>query len=113
MVRPRVTTQKDINDVVWKACDTLRGTIDPTQYKDYILVLLFLKYVSDLVADQRERYLKEYGGDEARVERAMKRERFVLADGCHFAALYAQRTEPDIGDRINKVLERIEDDNTA
>ena len=113
MVRPRVTTQQDINDVVWKACDTLRGTIDPTQYKDYILVLLFLKYVSDLVADQRERYLKEYGGDEARVERAMKRERFVLAEGCNFAELYAQRTEPDIGDRINKVLERIEDDNTA
>lgn len=113
MVRPRVTTQQDINDVVWKACDTLRGTIDPTQYKDYILVLLFLKYVSDLVADQRDRYLKEYGGDEARVERAMKRERFVLAEGCNFAALYAQRTEPDIGDRINKVLERIEDDNTA
>jgi len=108
-----VTTQKDINDVVWKACDTLRGTIDPTQYKDYILVLLFLKYVSDLVADQRDRYLKEYGGDEARVERAMKRERFVLAPGCSFAALYAERTEPDIGDRINKVLERIEDDNTA
>ena len=113
MVRPRVTTQKDINDVVWKACDTLRGTIDPTQYKDYILVLLFLKYVTDLVADQRDRYLKEYGGDEARVERAMKRERFVLAPGCTFSALYAQRTEPDIGDRINKVLERIEDDNTA
>ena len=113
MVRPRLTTQKDINDVVWKACDTLRGTIDPTQYKDYILVLLFLKYVTDLVADQRDRYLKEYGGDEARVERAMNRERFVLAPGCTFSALYAQRTEPDIGDRINKVLEKIEDDNTA
>jgi type I restriction enzyme M protein len=113
MVRARVTTQQDINDVVWKACDTLRGTIDPTQYKDYILVLLFLKYVSDLVTDQRERYAKEYGGDQARVDRAMSRERFVLASGCDFKTLYGQRHEPDIGDRINKVLERIEDDNTA
>jgi len=109
----RVTTQQDINDVVWKACDTLRGTIDPAQYKDYILVLLFLKYVSDLVADLRDRYMNEYGGDEARVERAMRRERFVLAPGCDFAKLYSQRNEPDIGDRINKVLEKIEDENAA
>lgn len=108
---PRVTTQQDINDVVWKACDTLRGTIDPAQYKDYILVLLFLKYVSDLVADLRDRYMNEYGGDEARVERAMRRERFVLAPGCDFATLYAQRNESDIGDRINKVLQKIEDEN--
>ena len=36
-------TQEDINKVVWKACDTFRGVIDPSQYKDYILTMLFLK----------------------------------------------------------------------
>ena len=109
----RTTTQQDINDVVWKACDTLRGTIDPAQYKDYILVMLFLKYVSDLVADLRDKYMQEYGGDKTRVDRAMSRERFVLAGGCDFATLYAHRNDPDIGDRLNKVLAQIEDDNTA
>ena len=40
--------QEDINRTVWKACDTFRGVIDPSQYKDYILTMLFLKYVSDV-----------------------------------------------------------------
>lgn len=35
-------TQDDINKVDWKACDTFRGVIDPSQYKDYILTMLFL-----------------------------------------------------------------------
>ena len=33
-------TQEDINRTVWKACDTFRGVIDPSQYKDYILTML-------------------------------------------------------------------------
>lgn len=107
----RITTQKDINEVVWRACDTLRGTIDPTQYKDYILVLLFLKYVSDLARDQREKYLAEYDGNEARVDRAMQRERFLLPEGCDFGTLFAARNTDDVGDRINKALEKIEDVN--
>ena len=37
------TDQSQINRVVWKACDTFRGVIDPSQYKDYILTMLFLK----------------------------------------------------------------------
>jgi len=45
--------QQEINSVVWRACDTFRGTIDPSQYKDYILVMLFVKYLSDL---HRDRY---------------------------------------------------------
>jgi len=35
--------QKDINNAAWAACDTFRGVVDPAQYKDYILVMLFLK----------------------------------------------------------------------
>ena len=40
--------QVAINGVAWKACDTLRGVVDPAQYKDYILVFLFVKYISDV-----------------------------------------------------------------
>jgi len=109
----RFTTQKDINEVVWRACDTFRGTIDPAQYKDYILVMLFLKFVSDLTREKREEYERRFGGDAVRVQRAMERERFIVPKGTDFYSLYAARNEPDIGDRINKALEKLEDANKA
>jgi type I restriction enzyme M protein len=40
--------QDEINNILWKACDTFRGTVDPAEYKNYILVMLFVKYISDL-----------------------------------------------------------------
>ena len=55
-------SQAEINDIAWRACDTFRGTIDPAQYKDYILVMLFLKYLSDVWKDKTEEYEKEYQG---------------------------------------------------
>ena len=66
-----MSDQKTINDIVWRACDTFRGTIDPSQYKDYILVMLFVKYLSDLRKEKLEEYSKRYGGDKDRIERAM------------------------------------------
>ena len=109
----QITTQKDINDVVWKACDTFRGTIDPSQYKDYILVLLFLKFVSDMAKERRADYEAKYAGDATRVERAMQRERFVVPAEVTFDALYAARAEANIGERINRALEVLEDANKA
>ena len=38
--------QKDINQAVWEACDTFRGVVDPSIYKDYVLTMLFLKYLA-------------------------------------------------------------------
>ncbi len=66
--------QQEINEIVWQACDTFRGTLDPTQYKDYILVMLFIKYLSDLWKDRQEQYRERHQGD----ERALSRERFVM-----------------------------------
>lgn len=106
-----MTDQKTINDVVWRACDTFRGTIDASNYKDYILVMLFVKYLSDLRKEKVEEYRARYGGDAVRVERAMSRERFVLPEACDFDHLYAQRKQADIGERINKALAGIEDAN--
>jgi len=66
--------QKEINDVAWKACDTFRGVVDPAEYKNYILVFLFLKYISDVWKDKKEEYRKAYGGDEERIYGKMSRE---------------------------------------
>ena len=107
------TTQEQVNRTAWAACDTFRGVVDAGQYKDYILVMLFLRYISDLWADHVETYRKRYGGNEARIRRRLERERFVLPEGASFQDLYAQRNEADIGERINIALESIEDTNRA
>lgn len=107
------TTQDQINQTAWSACDTFRGAVDAGQYKDYILVMLFLKYISDLWNDHVETYQKKYGKDEARIRRRLKRERFVLPEGASFYDLYQQRNEANIGELINIALEKIEDENRA
>ncbi|MBI3799900.1 MAG: SAM-dependent DNA methyltransferase, partial [Deltaproteobacteria bacterium] len=114
--------QQEVNATAWAACDTFRGVIDPAQYKDYILVMLFLKYISDLWKDHYEEYKKQYGDNEERIRRRLERERFTLpyielkepqpdrflAD---FYSLYERRNEANIGELINIVLEHIEDAN--
>lgn len=105
--------QSTINNVVWKACDTFRGTIDATQYKDYILTMLFLKYITDVNKEKREDYTKKYKGDQARIERAMKHERFKVPDESSFDFLYEKRNADNLGELINIAFENIEDANRS
>jgi type I restriction enzyme M protein len=105
--------QRELNDIAWRACDTFRGVIDPSDYKNYILVMLFLKYISDVLKDRRAQYLAEFGGDKTRIERRLSRERFLLPEGADFDSLYAQRNQPDIGQRIDIALDQIEEANKA
>src|SRR5713101_6609411 len=108
---PDQVSQDEINAIVWKACDTFRGAVDPSEYKNYILTMLFLKYLSDLAKDKREEYTSRYDGDTERVERAMSRERFVMPPECDFDFLYSKRDVANIGELINVALEKIEDEN--
>lgn len=105
--------QAQINQTAWAACDTFRGVVDAGQYKDYILVMLFLKYISDLWNDHVDAYRQQFGGDEARIRRRLERERFVLPEGASFYDLYEKRAEANIGELINIALEKIEDANRA
>ncbi len=119
--------QKDINNAAWAACDTFRGVVDPAQYKDYILVMLFVKYISDVWKDHYQEYRKQYGDDDARIRRKLERERFVLpmaelkdetgevADRflADFYSLHERRGAANIGDLINIVLDAIEEANKA
>ena len=105
--------QDEINNVAWRACDTFRGTIDPSMYKDYILVMLFLKYLSDVWKDKREEYEKEFKGNKERLARRLARERFIMPEGCDYYSLWAKRNETNIGEVINVALEQIEDANKA
>jgi len=105
--------QNEINKIVWKACDTFRGVVDPSEYKNYILVFLFLKYISDIWKDKKEQYQKEYGNDPIRIKRKMERERFILPENCDFDYIYSKRDAANIGEIINLALEGIEEANKA
>jgi len=110
---PNGDPRQEIFNIVWRACDTFRGAVDPTEYKNYILTTLFIKYLSDLWKDKREGYEKKYKGNKARVERALGRERFVVPKECDFDYLYAHRDAANIGELINIALEKIEDANKS
>nr|VFK38988.1 MAG: type I restriction enzyme M protein [Candidatus Kentron sp. SD]VFK43829.1 MAG: type I restriction enzyme M protein [Candidatus Kentron sp. SD] len=117
--------QSEINTAAWAACDTFRGVVDPAQYKDYILVMLFLKYISDVWKGHYAEYKGKFGEDEERIRRRLQRERFLLPiveyENGHtgekerfvadFYALFNRRNSVVIGDIINTVLNAIEDAN--
>ena len=120
-------SQDQINRAAWAACDTFRGTLDPANYKDYILTMLFLKYLSDLWLDKKEEYERRYDDDKERVERALSRERFIVPEvilrddqnskkivdrfPATYYSLYERRDRTNIGELINITLERIEEAN--
>jgi len=106
-------SQQEINDILWRACDSLRGTVDSTDYKDYVLVMLFLKYISDIAQDHYDEYRKQFGADETRIRRKLERERFVLPKESSFYHLHARRDAPNVGELINIALEQVEQANKA
>ena len=105
--------QEDVNKAVWEACDTFRGTVDASIYKDYVLTMLFLKYISDVWQDHYERYKAEYGDEPELILEMLKNERFVLPDSANFYALHKRRHEAGNGERIDKALHAIEEANIA
>ncbi len=113
MNRQKQIRQQQINDVAWKACDTFRGVVDSSEYKNYILTILFLKYLSDLWKDKQEEYLKKFKGDKKKVKRRMARERFVLPEKSSFDYLYENRNADNIGELIDMGLTDIEEANKA
>lgn len=103
--------QSQINKAVWRACDTFRGTVDPSIYKDYVLTMLFVKYLSDVWQDHWEAYQQEHGDHPELIRELMKNERFVLPPAANFYSLYEHRHEPGNGERIDKALHAIEETN--
>jgi type I restriction enzyme M protein len=77
---------------LWKSCDELRGGMDASQYKDYVLVLLFVKYVSDKYAGQKDALLE-------------------VPKGGGFADMVALKGDKEIGDKINKIIGRLAEAN--
>ena len=77
--------KSELYSSLWKSCDELRGGMDASQYKDYILVLLFVKYVSD-----------KYAGE--------KHASIEIPEGGSFQNMVALKGKKDIGEGINKII---------
>ena len=77
--------KSELYSSLWSSCDELRGGMDASQYKDYVLVLLFIKYVSDKYAGQPFAPIK-------------------IPNGASFKDMVALKGKTDIGDQINKKI---------
>jgi len=84
--------KSELYSSLWKSCDELRGGMDASQYKDYVLVLLFVKYVSD----------KYSGKKDALIE---------IPQGGSFKDMIALKGKPEIGDGINKIIAKLAEAN--
>lgn len=103
------TTKKDIENALMRGADSLRDTIDAANYKDYVLPIMFVKYLSDSYREEVEKLQQEYEG--IRLERQKRYLPFTVAEECSFQSLYDQRFSENIGQLINVALRQIENDN--
>jgi len=104
-------TQEDLNNTLWAAADSSRSSLDAGVYKNYVLVMLFYKYLSDLSKKQHEKYKERFGDDEARIAEKMKFDRFYLPPKTSFDYIYENIEEDGIGEKIDVVLSKIEEHN--
>ena len=84
--------KSELYSSIWRSCDELRGGMDASQYKDYVLVLLFVKYVSDKYAGQKDAMLE-------------------VPKGGSFADMVALQGNKEIGDRLNKIIAKLAEAN--
>ena len=105
------TTKETVENIVWKACDTFRGSIDSSAYKDYILSMLFVKYLSDFAKEKKKELEIKYKGDSERLKRAVGRMNYIVSEDASFEYLLQNKEAPNIGEIINTALRKIERDN--
>ena len=108
---PKKYTQEDLNKILWEAADSSRTQVDAGIYKDYVLSMLFFKYLSDLSKKKHDEYKARFAGDEKRIAEKMKLDRFYLPDKSSFDYIYTIIEQDNLGEEINKALHRIEDAN--
>jgi len=87
-----VMKKSDLYSSLWSSCDELRGGMDASQYKDYVLTLLFMKYVSDKYADRTDALIE-------------------VPEGGGFAAMVKLKNDKEIGDGINKIIAKFAEAN--
>lgn len=103
------TTFEDIKNALWAGANTFRDNIDASNYKDYVLSMLFVKYLSDTFDESVENLKKDYEG--IRLERQIANLPFVLKEEYTFNYLLKNKYAVDIGSKISEALTGIESSN--
>lgn len=103
------TTFEDIKNALWAGANTFRDNIDASNYKDYVLSMLFVKYLSDTFEESVENLKKDYDG--IRLERQIANLPFVLKEEYTFNYLLKNKYAVDIGSKITQALSGIESSN--
>ncbi len=80
-----VLKKSELYSSLWQSCDELRGGMDASQYKDYVLVLLFIRYISDKYTDQPYAPI-------------------TIPPGAGFKDMVALKGKSDIGDQVNQKI---------
>lgn len=104
-----MTSKNDINSALMRGADTFRDTIDAANYKDFVLSILFVKYLSDTYRELSNKLKEKYNG--IRLERQLGRLPFKIEDEHTFDFLYKNRFDDNLGQLINTALRGIEEDN--
>jgi len=84
--------KSEIYSQLWSSCDEFRGGMDPSQYKDYILSILFVKYISDKYGKQKDIAI-------------------TIPEGGSFDDMIALKGKADIGDKMNKIIAKLAEEN--
>ena len=113
MAEVKKYTQDQLNKTLWNAADSSRGTVDGGVYKDYVLLLLFYKYISDLHRHTVDKLVERYGKDKDRIALRLKNERFVIPEGASFFDIFKKIDTDNLGELINVALHKIEDANSS
>lgn len=103
------TTFDDIKRALWDGANTFRDNIDASNYKDYVLSMFFVKYLSDTFDESVKKLEKDYSG--IRLERQIKNLPFFLEKEFTFDYLLDNQFAPDLGTKISEALTGIESSN--
>ena len=105
---PAGVTQQELESRLWAAANSLRGPVDPSDFKAYIFPLLFYKRISD-TWDAEHAAAEAKWGDDLDGEIEADYHRFTIPDGCHWADL--RRVHENVGVALQKILDRIQQAN--
>lgn len=101
-------TLQELESKLWEAANSLRGPVDPADFKSYVFPILFFKWISDTWDLEHAQAVEDFG-PEVSAEEEADYHRFVVPEKCHWADLRKEST--NVGTKLNRILDRLQQSN--